>query len=170
MGERGETPPSVGSTDAMRAEFDRLALRRAPSFVTLRAQLPVQGRTNQVLAATQHLSIVLKTYASGGENELHAHTNEDHAFIILQGSADFFGPKGEARRVGRNECVLLPAGNLYRFVAVEDDDPLVMVRVGAVVEADRDVFARIGEDGEPMDAHSEKNKETVLVLGDRWFE
>ena len=51
-----------------------------------------QGRTDTVLAATEDLSVRLKVYSSGGENELHAHPTEDHVFVILQGSARFYGP------------------------------------------------------------------------------
>ena len=48
-----------------------------------------------MLAATRNMTVVLKTYAAGGENGLHAHTNEDHVFLILEGGATFYGPKGE---------------------------------------------------------------------------
>lgn len=59
--------------------------RGVPTFFKLEAQLPTQGRTNIPLASSQTMWVVLKTYASGGENELHAHPHEDHTFVILQG-------------------------------------------------------------------------------------
>ena len=51
----------------------------------------------------------------GGENTLHAHNNEDHMFVILQGTAIFHGPKGEKKEIGSNEGIMLPAGALYNF-------------------------------------------------------
>lgn len=77
--------PIVNSADDWRAEILRLAQKKTPSFFHLTAPLPSTGRTNQVLGATDMLSVVLKTYAEGGENELHAHPNEDHVFVVLQG-------------------------------------------------------------------------------------
>ncbi len=66
-----------------------------PSFFRLEAQLPKQGRTDTPVAASDKIWVVLKTYAADGENGLHAHPNEDHTFIVLQGEATFYGPNGE---------------------------------------------------------------------------
>ena len=73
-----------------------------PTIFSLKAQLLDQGRTDTVLAATEDLSVRLKIYASGGENELHAHVDEDHVFVLLQGSARFYGPDSET--VDLNAC------------------------------------------------------------------
>ena len=163
--------PIVNSADEWRAEMARLAQSKLPSFFHVRARLPKKGRTNQVLGATRHMNVVLKTYASGGENELHAHANEDHVFIVLQGQATFYGPRGETREVGRNDCVLLPANAYYRFHAREDAEPLVMLRIGAAIDPDANVLARIDAQGKPFDGYSEWNKEVPFVLHeDRVFE
>jgi mannose-6-phosphate isomerase-like protein (cupin superfamily) len=161
----------VQSTDDMRAQIDaQAAFRGQPSFFHLRAQLPRQGRTDTPMAATDRMWVVLKTYASDGENELHAHPNEDHVFLVLQGEADFYGPKGETRRVTKHDGILLPRGTFYWFKAV-GDEPLVMARVGAVVDAAKDALARIDSKGEPMDGNSAANKQVELILHkDRWFE
>ena len=162
--------PIVTSAAEWRAELARLEAKKTPSFFHARAPLPRQGRANHVLGATSHLNVVLKTYASGGENELHAHTNEDHVFVVMQGGATFYGPNGEERVVGKNDCVLLPAGSFYSFQAHEAE-PLVMLRIGAAVDPKQDVLARIGVDGEPFDGYSEKNKEVPVILDEnRWFE
>ncbi|GAB5101299.1 cupin domain-containing protein [Caballeronia sp. HLA56] len=142
--------------------------RTRPTFFHARAQLPDQGRTNIVLGATHTLSVVLKTYASGGENELHAHTNEDHMFFILQGSATFRGPNGEIRIVSKNEGIVLPRGSFYSFVA-DEGEALVMLRVGATIDDTSDPLARVGIDELPLDGFSEANKEVPLVLSDAWF-
>jgi mannose-6-phosphate isomerase-like protein (cupin superfamily) len=163
------TAPIVKSTAEWLAEMQRLSQRTTPSFFHLRCQLPKAGRTNQVLGATRMMSVVLKTYAEGGENELHAHVNEDHFFLIMEGTAEFFGPNGEMRVVGRNDCVLLPRGSLYWFRAA-GGQPLVMLRIGTADEDETDVLARVGADNRPLDGYSAENKEVPLVLEDRWFE
>jgi mannose-6-phosphate isomerase-like protein (cupin superfamily) len=165
-----QTAPIVKSTAEWLSEMERLAAKTTPSFFHIRCQLPRQGRTNQVLGATSMMSVVLKTYAQGGENELHAHTNEDHFFIIMQGQAEFHGPSDEIRMAGPNDCVLLPKGSLYWFKTA-GTEPLVMLRVGAAGEGEPDVLARVGADGKPLDGYSEANKEVPLQLdGERWFE
>jgi mannose-6-phosphate isomerase-like protein (cupin superfamily) len=161
--------PIATSTDDWRMKMQQKALIKTPSFFRMRARLPKQGRTNIVLGATPIMSVVLKTYASGGENELHAHPYEDHLFVVLQGAAHFYGPNGEVKEVRKNSCALLPRGSLYRFHAVEGE-PLVMLRVGAVTDANLDPLARTGVDGEPFEGYSDANKEVPIVLGDEWFD
>ncbi len=139
-------------------------------MIGLRAQLPVQGRTNIVLGATPQLSVVLKTYASGGENELHAHPYEDHLFVILQGSAIFHGPNGEQRTVAKHDCVLIPRQALYWFHAIETDEPLVLLRIGAAVDPALDPLDRVDEAGNFFDGYSDLNKEVPVILSSQWFE
>lgn len=161
--------PVISSTDEFTREAKRLSANTAPTFVHMRARLPVQGRTNQMLAATPNMTLVLKTYASGGENELHGHTNEDHVFIVLQGAAVFFGPKGEERRAAKNDCVLLPRNSLYRFHAEEGGEPLVMIRVGAIINTMADHHARVDEHGKVLDGYSAANKEVPIVYSEKWY-
>src|SRR4051812_27595996 len=56
-----------------------------PQVFTVTTPILKEGRTDYALAVTDRLQIVVKCYASGGENYLHAHTEEDHAFVVLQG-------------------------------------------------------------------------------------
>jgi quercetin dioxygenase-like cupin family protein len=160
----------VEGTEDMRAQIEaQAAVGNQPSFFHLRAQLPKQGRTDTPMAATDRLWVVLKTYASDGENELHAHPNEDHVFLVLQGEADFYGPKGELKRVKQHDGILLPRGTFYWFKAV-GDEPLVMARVGALVDASQDRLGRINSQGQPMDVNSAENKQVELILGESWFD
>lgn len=172
MSEHQSAPGSgaiVGSSQAWRDAMARMAVTDKPAFFQMAQQLPVQGRTNAVLAATPLVNVVLKTYASGGENELHAHTNEDHVFVVLQGAATFYGPRGEERVVRCHEGAVLPRGVLYRFIAHEEE-PLVLLRIGAVIDAEQDPLARIDEKGEPFDGYSEANKEVPCILSEQmWF-
>ena len=96
----------------------------------LAAQLPKGGRTDTMFAASRTMTVILKTYAATGENELHRHPAEDHVFVVLDGEAEFYGPAGEVRRVGKYDGVFVPTTAYYCFRAV-GDDPLVMLRVGA---------------------------------------
>lgn len=161
--------PIANSAAEWSAEMARMATRTTPSFFPIRARLPVRGRTNQVLGASRYMNVVLKTYASGGENEIHAHTNEDHVFVVLQGGAVFQGPNGETRTVGKHDCVLIPSGAFYRFQATEGE-PLVMLRVGAALDPDADILARVDPEGKAFDGYSERNKEVAYELSERWFE
>jgi mannose-6-phosphate isomerase-like protein (cupin superfamily) len=139
-----------------------------PSFFKLGARLPIQGRTDTPVAASENMWVMLKRYAACGESELHAHTNEDHTFVVLQGRATFYGPRGEQKTIGQHEGVLLPAGAMYWFRAT-DEAPLVMLRIGCASNDNPDRFARIGADGKPLDGFSAANKQVDVVLSDRWF-
>lgn len=67
--EAAPVAPIANSADEWRDEMARLSQSAVPSFFKIRARLPIEGRTNQVLGASRHMNVVLKTYASGGENE-----------------------------------------------------------------------------------------------------
>jgi mannose-6-phosphate isomerase-like protein (cupin superfamily) len=110
----------------------------------------------------------LKTYAADGENGLHAHPNEDHTFVVLQGEATFYGPNDETRTIGKNEGVLLPHGTFYWFKATSDE-PLVMARIGAAAFDGVDRHGRINPDGSEMRGDSVENKQVELIMSDRWF-
>jgi hypothetical protein len=45
------------------------------------------GRSHNILAQTDLINVAIKYYYEGGENSLHAHPSEDHAFIVLDGEA-----------------------------------------------------------------------------------
>ena len=165
-----EFAPIANSAEEWDRAMRDMAQKQTPSFFHIRARLPKEGRTNQVLGASRYMNVVLKTYASGGENELHAHTNEDHVFVVLQGGAVFYGPNNEEKKVGVNDCVLVPSGAFYKFIAKEDE-PLVMLRVGAAIDPDADILARVDADGKSFDGYSKKNNEVGYVLHeDKWFE
>jgi mannose-6-phosphate isomerase-like protein (cupin superfamily) len=150
--------------------FDRLAVlseRQGPTVFSLRSRIVKQGRLDMPVAATGLLNIVLKVYGSGGENAVHAHTNEDHAFIVLQGSATFYGADDQViGTVGQYQGILLPRGTFYRFTA-GTAEPLVLLRVAATVpgegaHGDR----RVGTDGDYLDSFSEANKEVEVIYSE----
>jgi mannose-6-phosphate isomerase-like protein (cupin superfamily) len=117
MQENAMPPDGTGtiaqSPEDLRAKIKAQVVEGKPAFFKLEAQLPQQGRTDTSLAASDKMWVVLKTYAADGENGLHAHPNEDHTFVVLQGEATFYGPNDKARTIGKNEWVLLPHGTFY---------------------------------------------------------
>jgi mannose-6-phosphate isomerase-like protein (cupin superfamily) len=151
-------PPDGTATIAqnpedLRAKVKTQIVEGKPTFFKLEAQLPKEGLTDTPLAASDKMWVVLKTYAADGENGLHAHPNEDHTFVVLQGEATFYGPNDETRTIGKNEGVLLPHGTFYWFKATSDE-PLVMIRVGAATFDGVDRHGRIAPDGSEMPARS----------------
>jgi mannose-6-phosphate isomerase-like protein (cupin superfamily) len=111
----------------------------------LRARLVSRGSTEEPLCVGDDLWLKIKVYAEGGENKVHAHPNQDHAFIVLHGRARFFDSAGAWRELGVNEGIMLPAGRHYKFGSV-GDEPLVVLRAGAV-KAGENVDLRAEEGG-----------------------
>ena len=100
-------------------------------IVSLRTQLVSKGHTKRLLAGTDIMSVHIHCYSShGGENGLHAHTQEDHMFVVLQGEAQFFGVDGALPRVKKHQAIFLPRGCQYSF-SNEAEEPLVLLRFGA---------------------------------------
>jgi mannose-6-phosphate isomerase-like protein (cupin superfamily) len=90
-----------------------------------------QGATTEYRARTDLLHILIKVYASGGENRMHAHTYDDHAMIVLEGEATFhLETEDNVRVLKPYEGVMLPKGVFYRFQSSGPGN-LVLLRVGA---------------------------------------
>ncbi len=145
-------------------------------FFHLQSPLLSQGRLDNIMATTPLLSVVVKVYASGGENAMHTHANEDHAFIVLQGQASFrINRDDNIKVVNRNEGVMLPRGALYWFQSSAAEN-LVMLRVGASEQwlsnersnPYRGKFdgtdGRLGRDGKPLPGDSIENKQVDPIL------
>lgn len=156
-------PPFLQNTMELRQAMESADSTPKPRFFQMAARLPVRGRTDSLMATTDRTWVILKTYARDGENELHAHINEDHVFLILQGTADFRGPRDEQKILGKNAGVIIPAGTFYKFSAV-GDDPLVIARIGFCIKEGADPHARIGHDGHEMDGFAKANKTVDVEL------
>ena len=140
-----------------------------PTMQTFRLRTPLlqEGRTHNILARTREdghaMSVAIKCYAEGGENEFHTHAQEDHTFVVLQGRAVFHQPDGPDRELGRNEGILIPAGAFYKFEAIPGE-ALVLLRVGnsfasAESRGGREwVDDRMGVNGLPLPSNSKENK------------
>ncbi|MFN4283923.1 MAG: cupin domain-containing protein [Alphaproteobacteria bacterium] len=159
--------PALGKNAIKEQELAGAENTRPKTF-KLRAQMLEQGRTDTVLAACEGMVVRIKVYASGGENELHAHTAEDHVFMILQGSGRFFGPNGEETELGKFDGILLPRGSYYRFYATSEE-PLVMIRVGSPGPKGQKAPLRIDIEGKELLGDSKENKKEPVVFRDGAF-
>ncbi len=134
----------------------------SPTLFKLAAPLLDQGRSNTQLAHTSNMWATLKVYASGGENGLHTHPNEDHTFVVMQGRARYYGPDGVIGERGPLEGIMLPAGAYYWFEAISDE-PLVILRVGCRV-GQQDPGGRLNIRGEVMAGESAENKQQPVKV------
>jgi quercetin dioxygenase-like cupin family protein len=127
-----------------------------------------QGRTTDLRSATELMTIIAKVYAEGGENGMHNHPHEDHAFIVLEGEATFHLETDENTKVvGRYEGVMLPKGCNYWFQSSGDQN-LVMVRVGARYPGEK--AGRLTPDGRDIPGDSEENKQVPRIeRPGKWF-
>ena len=160
--------PSMTAIDILKDQVEATKTD-APTPFSLKAQLLTQGRTDTVLAATEDLSVRLKVYASGGENGLHAHIDEDHVFVILQGSARFFGPNDEEVDLVANQGIVMPKGMLYRFYATSENECLVMLRIGTPNFQKQAENDRVDREGKPVGGDSEANKTVSTIFKDGEF-
>ena len=133
----------------------------------LRAQMLKKGRTNTNLAATENMWATLKVYASGGENGLHTHTNQDHTFLVLQGSARFYDENGKTTDVNKFEGIMLPAGAYYWFEATSKEE-LVLFRMGCRTN-DKDPGERLNIRGDLMPGDAAENKKGEIIYKDGEF-
>ena len=92
-----------------------------------------QGRVTQLVAETPNMWIHTKINAEGGENEIHKHLDEDHAFIVLEGQMSVFDENGGEIEVKQYQGVMIPKGAYYRYLNTGDGN-LVVIRVGAGVK------------------------------------
>jgi mannose-6-phosphate isomerase-like protein (cupin superfamily) len=125
-----------------------------PEVLTLRTQLVSEGHTKDLLAKTDGVTFHIHCYGpKGGENGLHAHIDEDHIFVVLQGEAQFSGLEGPLPVLRKNQALMLPKGCFYSF-SNEGTEPLVMIRFGAMDPAA--VGRRLDPDGKPIPGRSKQ--------------
>lgn len=139
-------------------------------LVRLKTQLVSQGHTRQLLAETDLMTLRIHCYSPGiGENALHAHTKEDHIFLVLQGTAQFNSGRDGKKilNAGKNQAVVLPAGCYYQFCN-SGDTPLVMARIGAGQDKSD---MRLNPDGTPIPGRShEKDAAKPTLIEGAFFE
>ena len=88
------------------------------------------GRVNIPLAETDDLWLSLKVNAEGGENAIHTHVTEDHAFLVLEGQVTFFDEHGNETVLEPYQGIMLPKGSYYRYLNTGGAN-LFLLRMGA---------------------------------------
>src|ERR687891_1854450 len=131
---------------------------RAYTF-SLKTPYMKQGRITQLVAETANMWIHTKINAEGGENEIHAHLDEDHSFIVLEGEMSVFDEKGNEMKLKQYQGVMIPKGAYYRYLNTGSGN-LVVIRVGAGIkgQAQGGEEMRVRPDGKPLLAGAVENK------------
>lgn len=136
----------------------------APDFFKLRIQLMDQGSFRHMLADTGNMKIKIRCYATGnGENAMHAHFNQDHSFIVLQGQARFRFPDGANRELHRNDGIMLPDGCYYCFEN-SGQDALVVLRIESITSSGGNPEIRKGTQGQQIDPHAPENNRSKTPI------
>jgi mannose-6-phosphate isomerase-like protein (cupin superfamily) len=117
-----------------------------------------QGRVTQTVAKTENMWIATKINAEGGENEIHTHLNQDHAFIVLEGEMSVFDENGEEMKLKPHQGVMLPKGAYYRYLNTGSEN-LVVLRLAAHTsdKPQKGEAMRVMPDGTPILGGSEEN-------------
>lgn len=137
-----------------------------PQVLSLRTQLVSAGHTKTLLAETDLVTFHLHCYApGGGENGLHAHTDEDHIFVALQGEANFRSREGELPTLRKHQAIVIPRGSFYSF-SNDGTEPLVLVRFGASRD---NSHGRLDPEGKPIPGRSQKPGAAKPVLIENVF-
>lgn len=139
----------------------RKATDEKPRAYTFSLKTPYmqQGRITQLVAETENMWIHTKINAEGGENEIHAHLDEDHSFIVLEGQMSVFDATGREMKVEKYQGVMIPKGAYYRYLNTGAGN-LVVLRIGSGVkgQAQGGLEMRVRPDGKPLPAESVENK------------
>ncbi|MGY9004817.1 MAG: cupin domain-containing protein [Alphaproteobacteria bacterium] len=148
----------------MNATPEQLSLEQCreikPDVVNLRIPLVSDGHHKILLAETEHLTMRVHCYAPGiGENDMHAHIDEEHIFVVLDGEAQFSTLDGPLAITKKNQAIVLPKGCFYGFSNPSKDTPLVLLRIGAGADA---ILSgkRISPNGEPVPGRAQKTGAT----------
>ena len=140
-----------------------MAIETRPAVEVFNLKTPYlsQGRTTDLRAETELMTIIMKAYAEGGENGMHNHPHEDHSFLVLEGEATFRIERDDNTKiVGRLEGIMLPKGTNYWFSSSGNQN-LIMIRVGAKYPGARS--GRLTPDGRDIPGNSEENKEVPRI-------
>lgn len=126
------------------------------SVFSIEAPYLSEGRINVPLAETEDMWLSLKVNAEGGENAIHTHTKEDHAFVVLEGQVTFFDEKGNETVLGPYQGIMLPKGAYYRYLNTGGTN-LFLLRVGTGARGGQNGETRLGPGGQPLRANTAEN-------------
>ena len=128
-----------------------------------------QGRVTQLIAETTNLWIHTKINAEGGENEIHKHIDEDHAFIVLEGQMSVFDELGNEMEIKQHQGVMIPKGAYYRYLNTGEGN-LVVIRVGAGIKGQQGgQEMRLGANGKPLVSGTAENRNLPPIESGEFF-
>lgn len=125
------------------------------SVFSLKTPYLKKGRITKLVSETENMWIHAKINAEGGENALHTHTTEDHAFIVLEGEVTFYDENNNGTVLKPYQGITIPKGVYYRYLNTGPGN-LMVVRIGAGVKPAQGT--RIAPDGSTLLGHSSENK------------
>ena len=107
------------------------------------------GKVSVRLCRSDILSLgVQVVMKEGGETNLHSHTGQDEAWIVLSGRVKFYDKDKLVGDLGKYEGIFIPKGAPYWFEASEE--PLEIIRVSA---KDKDIKDERVNYTEPTDRY-----------------
>jgi mannose-6-phosphate isomerase-like protein (cupin superfamily) len=151
-----------------------LAAMRAirPALLDLKIPMLAGGMSRDLLCRGENSTFRIHCYSTGmGEKHgFHAHTQEEHVFIVLHGQAVFSSLDGRLPAVGKNQGIWLPKGCFYEFFN-PGPEPLVVLRFGAINKGDNE-STRVTPEGAPIPGRSSQNPELAkpVPIAGRFFE
>jgi mannose-6-phosphate isomerase-like protein (cupin superfamily) len=140
------------------------------ALFSLKTPYMKQGRVTQLVAETSNMWIHTKINAEGGENAIHSHMDEDHAFIVLEGQMSVFDENGGEIEVKQHQGVMIPKGAYYRYLNTGEGN-LVVIRVGAGAKGQQQggEEMRIGTDGKPVVTGTPQNRNLPPIEAGTFF-
>ncbi|MDA1036306.1 MAG: cupin domain-containing protein [Chloroflexi bacterium] len=126
------------------------------STFSLKGPYLSEGRVNIDLARTDTMWLSLKVNAEGGENAIHAHMNEDHAFLVLEGEVTFYDENGGEKVCGQYEGINIPKGAFYRYLNTGDRN-LFLLRFGCKLNSGGTQESRLKPDGTSIPSNTVEN-------------
>ena len=103
------------------------------TIAKINAAVPERGKVSEKIANTEYLGVTLQVVAPhDGETNLHMHPGTDAAWIVLSGTAEFYGTASDVfiAQLGVHESITIPRATPYWFKAA-GDEPLVILHVTA---------------------------------------
>lgn len=105
----------------------------------------------QPLVSSDLLEADVQVVREGGANTLHYHTGQDGLFVVLNGSARFYGTQDEVlAELDEHEGIMIPRGTEYWFESAGDE--LHLLHVAAISETTDDERITV-ESGESSTTH-----------------
>jgi mannose-6-phosphate isomerase-like protein (cupin superfamily) len=156
-------------TSATAAKLKSQDKPKAQAF-SLKTPYMKQGRVTQLVAETTNLWIHTKINAEGGENEIHKHIDEDHAFIVLEGQMSVFDELGNEMEIKQHQGVMIPKGAYYRYLNTGEGN-LVVIRVGAGIKGQQQggQEMRLGANGKPLMSGTPENRNLPPIESGEFF-